>query len=91
MAIYDLTLHNTLVKRLDQCDKLIRSFKGPANIRMDLKKMYSNVHIEYVKLDNILVDCRRLKRMTSAYTLQAERLDQLITSVEKRITWASLL
>jgi ABC-type oligopeptide transport system ATPase subunit len=86
-----MTKHNILVERLNKCDAQIKSYTGKAVVRMDLKKIYSNVYAEYTKLDIILVDCRRNKRFGSAYTLQAEKFEKMLTTLEKRITWAALM
>lgn len=91
MHTLNLTEHNKLIARLDRCDSMIKQFKGPAYIRMDLRAIYHNVYAEYTKLDQTLVECRRKSRFTSVYNSQAERLANLLTTIEKRITWASLL
>ena len=87
----DMTEHNTLVERLNKCDILIKGYAGKSVVRMDLKKMYKNVYEEYTKLDRILVDCRRTKRWGSAYKLQCEKLLPMLSTLEKRITWAALM
>jgi ABC-type Na+ transport system ATPase subunit NatA len=87
----DMTQHTQLVARYEHVSMLVREFKGKMAIKRDLTKMLKTVTLQYVKVDQILVDCRRIKYFSSLYQIQAAELEALIDNLEKRITWASLL
>jgi hypothetical protein len=87
----DMTKHTQLVARYEHVSMLVREFKGTMAIKRDLTKMLKTVTLQYVKVDQILVDCRRIKYFSSLYQIQAAELEALIDNLEKRITWASLL
>lgn len=79
----------------NQLDQLARQVKANHNldlvVRNDLIKMLHNCNNKYTEMDRESVECRRLKKVTSRYTELGKELQSLISSLEKRITWANLL
>jgi len=60
-------------------------------ILSDLQKIFLNLSKKATDLDKELIECRRLRRITSKYqTLQTE-FEQLLDFAEQQLTFASLL
>ena len=89
--MFDPSTYDTLNQRVEACDRSIRQFAGERNIGRDLNLLMRNVVAQRTRVNTLMVECRRLNRMTSVYMGQIQLLDQYVTGLEKRIFWASLL
>ena len=59
--------------------------------RRDLLMMLRATEAAYTKLDKESVECRRLKKETVRYRDLDQNFQELLTNLEKHITFASLL
>ena len=72
-------------------DKIHATFRDKPLIKRDLLTIWRNCNTQYMLLDSELVQCRRRNKPTQHYITLAQHLDKMLTTLEKRITWAALL
>jgi hypothetical protein len=75
-----------LKERLEICRPIIPEL-GEAK----LYKIYRNCYKLWDKLDNELIECRRMGRITTKYTEISSELDQAIVVLEQHLVFGSLL
>ena len=77
-------------KRIDNAYSQIGAVKSKV-ARRDLLKMLRATEDAYTKLDKESVECRRLRKETARYRDLHQNFQELLTNLEKHITFASLL
>jgi predicted phage-related endonuclease len=83
-------MHEHTRTHLEQIKRQIHGFNKFA-IRRDLHKMWKNCESVYQQLDRESVRCRRLNSVTADYCTIKSQLDDMIKTLEKRMTWAQFL
>lgn len=84
--------HGQLREHLDSVKRHIRSCNNlDLIVRRDLLRMHNTCETTYTEMDREMVECRRKRRPTSRYTELESKLTSMISTLEKRITWANLL
>ena len=79
--------HGQLREHLDSVKRHIRSCNNlDLIVRRDLLRMHNTCETTYTEMDR-----RRKRRPTSRYTELESKLTSMISTLEKRITWANLL
>jgi multidrug resistance efflux pump len=79
-----------LFQRLDRAEKAIATVKNKV-ARRDLLKMVKGIDQAIVAADMESVECRRVKKETRRYKELVQKVNDLLTSLEQHITFASLL
>jgi hypothetical protein len=77
-------------KRIDAAYTQIGSVKNKV-VRRDLLVMLRSTEAAYTKLDKESVECRRLKKETLKYRELLQNFEELLTHLEKHITFANLV
>ena len=77
-------------KRIDAAYTQIGSVKNKV-VRRDLLVMLRSTETAYTKLDKESVECRRLKKETPKYRELLQNFEELLTHLEKHITFANLV
>ena len=77
-------------KRIDNAYTQIASVKNKV-ARRDLLVMLRATEAAYTKLDKESVECRRLKKETLKYRELLQNFEELLSHLEKHITFAKLL
>jgi hypothetical protein len=77
-------------KRIDTAYTQIGAVKNK-QVRKDLLTMLRSTEVAYTKLDKESVECRRLKKETHKYQELLKNFEELMTHLEKHITFANLL
>jgi hypothetical protein len=77
-------------KRIDNAYTQISSIKNKI-VRKDLLVMLRSTESAYTKLDKESVECRRLKKETLKYQELLKNFEEILTHLEKHITFANLL
>jgi hypothetical protein len=77
-------------KRIDIAYTQITAVKSKV-ARRDLLIMLRATEAAYTKMDKESVECRRLKKETLRYQELLQNFEELLTHLEKHITFASLL
>jgi len=86
MYNYEMDYH----KRIDNAYTQISTVKSKV-ARRDLLMMLRAAEAAYTKLDKESVECRRLKKETPKYRELLQNFEEMLTHLEKHITFASLL
>ena len=86
---------NMTNKSIDLADRM-RQFKLDISSRRgqvlaDLQKIYINLANKATDLDKELVECRRLRRITSKYQVLQDEFEVMLEFAEQQLTFASLL
>ena len=79
-----------LYHRLDKAEKAIAQVKNK-QARMDLLKMVRTIDSAIVAAAMESVECRRHKKETPRYRDLVQKVDDLLSTLEQHITFASLL
>ena len=79
-----------LFHRLDLAEKQIATVKHKV-ARRDLLKMVKAIDRAIVAADMESVECRRMHKETIRYRELVKQTDDLLTNLEKHITFAALL
>ncbi len=77
-------------KRIDAAYTQISAVKSKV-VRRDLLLMLRATEAAYTKMDKESVECRRLKKETPRYQESLKNFEELLTHLEKHITFAQLL
>ena len=77
-------------KRIDEAYHQISAIKNKQAQR-DLLLFLRGAEAAYSKLDAESVNCRRLKKETAKYLELKQNLEEVLSYLEKHITFASLL
>jgi hypothetical protein len=77
-------------KRIDAAYTQIGSVKNKV-ARKDLLVMLRATESAYTQLDKESVECRRIKKETPKYRELLQNFEELLTHLEKHITFANLL
>ena len=83
-------LYNELFERLDLAMTQINAVKSRVAQR-DLVKMVRGVDAKITEVDRELVECRRLHRETPRYRELKQQASELLSHLEKHITFANLI
>ena len=83
-------LYHELFDRLDVAITQINAVKSKVAKR-DLIKMVRTIDSKITEVDRELVECRRLHKETVRYRELQQQADELITHLEKHITFAALI
>ena len=78
-----------LANRMRQFKLDISSRRG--QVLADLQKIYINLANKATDLDKELVECRRLRRITSKYQVLQDEFEVMLEFAEQQLTFASLL
>jgi hypothetical protein len=78
-----------LVNRMRLFKLNISNHQGQA--LADLQKIYINLANKATDLDKELVECRRLRKITSKYQVLQDEFEVMIEFAEQQLTFASLL
>lgn len=78
------------LNRLDLIERRIPEVKNKV-ARRDLLKMLKTIDSALVDVDKESVECRRLHRQTPKHHELVKRADDLISNLEKHLTFAVLL
>ena len=86
---------NMTNKSIDLADRM-RQFKldisnHRGQVLADLQKIYINLANKATDLDKELVECRRLRRITSKYQVLQDEFEVMLEFAEQQLTFASLL
>lgn len=76
--------------RLTQIEQQIPNIKN-RQARRELSMMLKSAHAALTKVDQELVECRRLQRPTVKYQELLINADQVLRFVEQHLTFAALL
>ena len=79
-----------LYQRLTQIETQIPNIKN-RQARRELNMMLKSVHAAMTKVDQELVECRRLQRTTLRYQELVAKADQPLKFVEQHLVFAALL
>jgi hypothetical protein len=79
-----------LQNRLNQLELQIPRVKN-RQARRELTMMMRSAHAALTKVDQELVECRRLQRQTVKYQDLVANADQVLKFVEQHLTFAALL
>ena len=77
-------------KRIDAAYTQIAAVKSKV-ARKDLLIMLRATEAAYTKLDKESVECRRLKKETLKYRELLKNFEEILTHLEKHITFANLI
>ena len=77
-------------KRIDTAYTQIGSVKNKV-VRRDLLMMLRATEAAYTRLDKESVECRRLKKETLRYRELLQNFEELLSHLEKHITFANLV
>lgn len=82
--------HQNLRARLDVC---LVTLQGIDNMlaKSALWKFYNNTRLTWVALDQEMVNCRRLKKVTPKYTELVAQFDEYERHFEQWVTMATLI
>ena len=78
-----------LVNRMRLFKLNISNHQG--QVLADLQKIYINLANKATDLDKELVECRRLRKITSKYQVLQDEFEAMIEFAEQQLTFASLL
>lgn len=78
-----------LVNRMRLFKLNISNHQG--QVLADLQKIYINLANKATDLDKELVECRRLRKITSKYQVLQDEFEVMIEFAEQQLTFASLL
>ena len=78
-----------LVNRMRLFKLNISNHQG--QVLADLQKIYINLANKANDLDKELVECRRLRKITSKYQVLQDEFEVMIEFAEQQLTFASLL
>lgn len=76
--------------RLTQIETQIPNIKN-RQARRELTMMLKSAHAALTKVDQELVECRRLQRQTARYQELVTNADQVLKFVEQHLVFAALL
>jgi hypothetical protein len=79
-----------ILSRLDQIERKIPQVKNKM-ARRDLMKMLRTIDSAMVAADQESVECRRLHKETLRYQELVQKVNNLISNLEKHLTFAVLL
>lgn len=78
-----------LADRMQQFKLNISNHRG--QVLADLQKIYVNLANKATDLDKELVECRRLRRITSKYQVLQDEFEVMLEFAEQQLTFVSLL
>lgn len=79
-----------ILNRLDQIERQIPQVKNKV-ARRDLMKMLRTIDTALVAADMESVECRRLRKETTRYRELVAKVDNLVSNLEKHLTFAMLI
>ena len=79
-----------LRQRLDQIETQIPNIKN-RQARRELTMMLKSANVAVTRVDQELVECRRLQRQTVKYKDFVEEADKVLKFVEQHLVFAALL
>ncbi len=89
---YNETMVNKSIELADRMQQFKLNISNHrSQVLADLQKIYVNLANKATDLDKELVECRRLRRITSKYQVLQNEFEVMLEFAEQQLTFASLL
>ena len=89
---YNETMVNKSIELADRMQQFKLNISNHrSQVLADLQKIYVNLANKATDLDKELVECRRLRRITSKYQVLQDEFEVMLEFAEQQLTFVSLL
>lgn len=78
------------VNRMYQCRNQIAALPNSRE-KLDLQKLYNSVTIHHRTVNSLWVECRRVQKVSAAYTQALDQFEQTVNNLEQYLLLAHLI